>query len=157
MCSRTSDRGRLALGMLLLGSCSIGMDLPAGSLRLDSDRDQVKATTPADARIWVREFRDPDGDTLGFWAKALRNELVRNRGYELLSEHELNDAARRPGIELRFSVNREGEAHGYLVALFVIEGVIWADNTIRVAGFAARKPLFERYLNAVHAALSTLD
>ena len=60
MCAVRFDRA-LAAGLLFLTGCSgISMDVPTPFLRLETPRAELKATTPDDARLWVREFEDHD-------------------------------------------------------------------------------------------------
>ena len=72
----------LAAASLLLGACTIQADLPSEFLRLDSQQRELKAMTADDARLWVREFDDPEDGNLAFWTEALRNDLVDRRGYK---------------------------------------------------------------------------
>lgn len=130
------------------------MDLPEPFLRLATEGRQLKATTPDDARLWVREFPDDDQGSLAFWTAALRNTLTDGRGYELRGEGDVQDAAGLPGrwLDLRAQVN--GETWGYLVAVFVDAGT-WS-HTIRVVEFVAREDTFAAQAPSIRAALATL-
>ena len=59
------------------------------------------------------------------------------------------------GLELTFEVTVEGASRGYLVAVFVIDG--WRSNTIATVEFVATKSVFEKHLQAVRKAISTLE
>ncbi len=149
-----SDR-LLIVGALLLAGCrGIGMDLPAPFLRLDTERTQLKATTPDDARLWVREFDDRDKGGLAFWAATLQNDLTGNRGYELVAADDVRDRAGRDGRVLHLKATANGQSFQYLVAVFVTEGTF--RNTIRVAEFVARDEVFAVHAAAVRTALTTL-
>lgn len=139
---------------LAAGGCGIGMDLPEPFLQLHTSGRELKATTPDDARLWVREFEDQDQGGLPFWAATLHNELTGSRGYELIEQSELRDGSGCPGrlFELRALV--DGERWGYLVAVFVRAGT-WS-NTICVAEFVAREDTFTTHAPAIRTALTTL-
>jgi hypothetical protein len=140
--------------LAITAGCAMRMDLPEPFLRLDTSGDQLKATTPDDARLWVREFQDDDQGSLEFWVATLRNALTQSRGYALTDQGEVRDAGGLAGrwMELRAQVN--GEPWGYLVALFVDEGA-WS-STIRVVEFVAREEAFAAQVPAIRTALATL-
>jgi hypothetical protein len=153
--SCAGSRGMFGL-TLLLGACgSVRMDLPPEFLQLETPRAELKATTPDDARLWVRQFGDRDQGDLAFWAETLKLDLVRNRGYVLSGEEEVQDRNGTRGVQMQFGVTTEGEPHGYLVAVFIHEG--GSENTIVVAEFVAPTAVFEKYLDAVQTAMSTID
>jgi hypothetical protein len=130
------------------------MQVPEGFLELESPGGEIRAVTPEDARLWVREHDDADQGSLEFWTKALEHDLVQRRGYKLVEAFAVADAAGRPGKAWRFQVRVDGEAMGYLVAMFVIEG--WQSNTIRTCEYLAREATFAAQLEAVRAAIATL-
>lgn len=137
------------------GCSSIEMELPPDFLQLQTARRELKAITPDDARIWVREFEDPDQGDLQFWASTLKLDLEENRGYAPVEESAFRDDMGRDGIRMQFALTTEGEPHGYLVAIFVFEGS--RTNTIRVAEFVGPEPVFERHLEGVKTALATIQ
>jgi hypothetical protein len=118
-------------------------------------RSELKATTPDDARLWVREFDDPDGGTVVFLAETLKNDLTSNRGYAFRTDSGTMDATGRPGIEQTYETAAGGEPHGYLVAVFVVERTL-RDNLVRVAEFAAPKPVFDEHVESIRTAIGTL-
>lgn len=154
--SAIADRSRgvalAALG-LLLGGCSLAMDLPPEFLRV-SEAPGLCAATPQDATLQVRNFAESDAGTLDFWFAALRHNLVDARGYEVLQETAVSDAVGRPGKLLRCMTTHAGERVGYLVAVFVIDG--WWSDTIRVVEFSAKEAEFQARVDAVQAAIATL-
>ncbi len=150
-----SRRALGTLALFMLGGCSsIEMELPPDFLQLQTGGFELKAITPDDARLWVREFEDRDQGDLQFWASSLKVDLEENRGYSPVEETELRDDQGREGIQMRFALTTEGEPHGYLVAVFVFEGS--STNTIRVAEFVAPSGVFQHHLEGVKAALVTI-
>lgn len=150
----TGSKLLAALVLLQLGSCSLYMKVPEGFLKLQTSGRELKAQSPDEARLWVREFTDADQGKLEFWAKALSRDLSEGRGYQLTDTLEVRDLAKRQGTELRFATKLGGTRRGYMIAIFVIEG--WNSNTIRVVEFTAEKSVFDRYIEAVHLAISSL-
>jgi len=143
------------LGLCLLaGACAIEMDLPEPFLQLDTPGSWLKATTPDDARLWVREFADPDQGSVQFWSEALKNDLTRNRGYALVETGEARDQEGREGVRMEFRTTTQGERVGYLVAVFVLPGS--SSNTIRVLEFTAREAVFASHVDAVVVAIGSL-
>jgi hypothetical protein len=110
--------------------------------------------TAEDARLWVREHSDPDQGSLEFWARAIEHDLVQRRGYKLDETFAIADGSGRQGRAWRFQVRIDGEAMGYLMAMFVIEG--WQANTIRTCEFLAPEATFAAQLEAVRASIGTL-
>ena len=81
-----------------------------------------RATTPDGVVIAVRElkYKNEQGD-LEFWAKAVENQLRLDSGYALLETKDVSTKKGLRGRQLRFGIDREGIAHRYLVALFVVK------------------------------------
>jgi len=152
-------RSALALVLLLLApACALSMTVPGDFLALDTAGCEVKATTSDEARLWVRDFCDPDDGSAKFWADTLRHDFVTKRGYTLLERRDVRDGAGRDGIEMRFSTTVDGAARGYLIAVFVIPGTLpWASNSVRVVEFVSDRGGFDKYVDAVHASIATLD
>ena len=146
----------LLLAVAALAGCGgLQMELPEGFLRLQrAPHDQLKATTPDDARLWVREFDDPDEGTLEFWTRTVQNAFMRERGYELVRTTEVRDGAGHDGRALQFHVTIAGERRGYLLALFVVPRA--GSDTIRVAELVARREVFDGRRDEVLQALATL-
>jgi hypothetical protein len=163
MSSRTSEPagGRRLWAIILAlggaaGSLSSCLSIEAPSfLVLESGTDSLKAMTPEDARIWVREFDDPSQGDLGFWTQALRNDLVSNRGYTLLEERKVKDADGEEGVEMHFEVTAGGRAQRYIAALYVFEGLF--SNTIRVAEYVAPRELHGKYEAEVRKAFAAIS
>ncbi len=134
------------------------MTLPPEFLRVDRDVDaQIKAVTADDARLWVREFADDDLGDVEFWAATLRADCTERRGYRFVADGTATDGAGRAGRWLEFRHVHEGEPYGYLVAMFVRPGGVFAGSqTVRTVEFAAREAAFVARRLAVVDALATL-
>ena len=147
----------IAVVCLLATACATGgpsMDVPEDFLQLRGGPAELKAITPDEGRLWVREFADPERGDLSFWAQALQNDLAENRGYDVAQRSEVRDAAGRPGVLMECAVTFGGEPRGYLIAVFVIEGS--GDHRIRVAEFAAARAVYDSHVEAVKRSLATL-
>jgi hypothetical protein len=143
----------LAAAALVLPSC-LSIEAPSFHV-LEESTDSLKAITPEDARLWVREFSDSTRGNLSFWSQALRNDLVGNRGYTLIEERKVKDIEGRDGSEMLFEVTAGGRAQRYIVALYVFEGLF--SNTIRVAEYVAPKGLQEKYEAEVRKAFAAIS
>ena len=143
----------LAVATGTLTSC-LSIQAPS-FLVLQKSTDSLKAMTPDDARVWVREFGDSSRGDLSFWSQALRNDLVSNRGYTLIEERKVKDADGHDGAEMLFEVTAGGRAQRYIVALYVFEGLF--SNTIRVAEYVAPKELQEKYEAEVKKAFTAIS
>jgi len=79
-----------------------------------------RATTPDGLVLAVREFDNTKehGD-LDFWVQAIQNELRLDKGYALLKASDVKTKSGLAGKALHFGLDRENEAHEYLVAIFV--------------------------------------
>jgi len=142
----------VAVLALVLAGCRAGLSIepPPSFLVIARDRREVKAITPDEVKLWVREFDDPHGASASFWGDTLRNELLKNRGYVLIGERKVSDRDGREGLELLMEATAQGQAHRYLMTLFVGEG------RIRVGELVGPKPVFDRYLEDVRKALASM-
>jgi hypothetical protein len=144
----------LCVGVAVAASSCVTMETPKTFLVIDRGTAELKATTPDDDRLWVRTFDDDVKGDLSFWRDALKNDLVKNRGYTLLSEGTATDASGAQGAELVLEATVDGRAYQELVALFVYEGAL--GNTIRVVEFVAEKDRFAAQLDDVRASVRTM-
>jgi hypothetical protein len=145
------------MSLALLSGC-LSMQTPEKFLMVVKGglfADEIKAISPDEAKLWVREFSDMDQGDFEFWADALKNDFVENRGYTPLGENEVQDDADREGAELLFETTVQGVPHRYSITLFVLEGWLW--NTIRVAEYAAPKEIFDKYLETVRESVRTVE
>jgi hypothetical protein len=146
---------RAFLPLLAFSAGCISIQPPAGFVLLEDSAGEAKLVSTDDARIWVRDFsvKKQHGD-LAFWSQTLRNELVAYRGHVFVEERKVEDGDGQDGVELLFDVNAQGEAHRYLVALFLYEGLF--SNTVRVIEFGAPRAVFDKHLEAVRGAVKTM-
>jgi hypothetical protein len=134
---------------LLFAGCATQIDLPKDFLQL-SDGVQFQAVTGDDARVWIRDFEDPDAASREFWAQAVEYDFVQQRGYELIAKGEVKNHSGTAGDWFECAANVGGERVGYLVA-------VWVSGTkIKVAEFAARNEVFKARVESVRAALRTV-
>ncbi|MCC6673068.1 MAG: hypothetical protein IT458_18530 [Planctomycetes bacterium] len=138
----------LLLPVLLAGCTSLGMDLPEGFLRLHASG--WRAVSADDARLWVREFDDPERGTLAFWAATLTEEFTRNRGYAPVGASEVQDKAGRTGRLMEFAATVDGERCGYLIAVWSL------GSKLRTVEFTARDEVYRRHVAAVRQGLATV-
>lgn len=94
---------------------------PRGFVVLDqSEPYDFRATTPDGLVLAVREFENTKeyGD-LSFWVEAIQNELRLDKGYALIRESDIKTTSGLAGKSMHFGLDRENEAHEYLVVIFV--------------------------------------
>lgn len=94
---------------------------PQGFVVLDqSGPYDFRATTPDGLVLAVREFDNTKehGD-LSFWVEAIQNELRLDKGYALLQKSAVKTNSGLAGKAMHFGLDRENEAHEYLVVIFV--------------------------------------
>ncbi len=149
----------LSSALLLLlatgvASCATIMEPPERFLVVDKGGDFVKAITPEESKLWLRDFPDDDRGGLAFWRDALKADLEDNRGYVIISEAEVKDAAGTPGHEFVLESTVNGRAVRELLALFIYGGA-FAD-TVRVVEYVAEKQAFATEVGAVRASLTKL-
>lgn len=94
---------------------------PKDFVVLDESRPyDFRATTPDGLVLAVREFEnDKERGDAGFWVRAIENELRIDKGYALLKTDEIKTRSGLTGTQLRFGLDRENEAHEYIVTVFV--------------------------------------
>lgn len=144
----------LLVAGLLLGSGCISMQVPDRFLVIDRGTRQLKAITPDEAKLWVRDFDDEAEGDLGFWAEALRTDLVETRGYVLVSEGRCEDAGGNEGVELVLESTLQGQPQREMLCLLVYPGAF--EHRIRVVELVAPKDDFEELLEGARAAVRTL-
>ena len=153
------------LGLLFLlcavafGGCALPIQLSADYLVLDGyDEDaDFRAVTGDDARVWIREFTEENDGNLEFWAQALEFDLLQQRGYQLVGKGEVADADGSPGRWLECAANVRGERFGHLIAIWVTGRGLRKGCTVRVVEFTARAEVWKTRVEAMHAALRTVD
>ena len=135
---------------LAFAACAAPIRLPDAFVRLRDSGEGYRAVTSDDARIWVRDLWDPTEGNVAFWTATLKNDYVEQRGYELVDEGDVLDAAGETGRALEFTTNVRGARVGYLIALWV------RGRTLQVVEFAAPQAAFAERRAAVRAALGTV-
>ncbi len=140
-------RRALAGCLLALVGCAAPIELPPQFLVLQGDT--FRAVTGDDARLWVRDFEEPNVASLEFWGEALRYDLCEQRGYELVGRGEVRSRGGDLGQWFEFAANVHGQRTGYLIAF-------WVDGArIRTVEFAAADKAFRAQVDGVRAALAT--
>ena len=125
------------------------IDLPAAFVHLRDSGVGFRALTSDDARLWVREWKDPTEASAQFWADMLQQDLVQ-RGYERKGGGEAKDQAGRTGLWHEFDANVRGERVHYLIA-------VWVDGAVvQVVEFGASGDAYGKHRPAVQAAFATL-
>jgi hypothetical protein len=144
--------------LLFAAGCATSMRLPDQFLQLRKGNG-YRAVTADDARIWVRTFDNPEEGNVEFWSKILAEDLGRNRGYKIVNQGECRDAEGHDGRWLECSAQVDGEAMGYLVAVFSVPKSVLglAGSKVCVCEFGAREPVFQQHVEAVRTALATLS
>ncbi len=145
-------------GVAASGCATLAMDLPGEFLVLPDDGDGMRATTPNEARVWLREHNAPPGAELPFWRAALKRNLVDGRGYTIVEEKSVKDGAGREGVELLCEGQIGGVPHRYLLTVFVLPTSLpfLFDDTIRTVEYAAEKKDFDQHLAAVRQGIGAL-
>ncbi len=144
-----------ALLTVTFGTSCVTMTPPERFLVVDDGGDYLKAITPEESKLWLRDFPDADKGGLAFWKDALKADLKDNRGYIVISEAAVKDGAGTPGHEFVLESTVNGRTVRELLALFVYAG--WFDDTIRVVEYVADKETFEKEVAGVRASLSTIE
>ncbi len=144
-----------ALGLALAVSSCVGLQVPPDFLVVARDLGELKAVTADDARLWVREFPDPDRGDLAFWTRTLKNDLVKNRGYVLIGEAATKDAQGNPGTELLLETTVRGRPLRELLALFVYPGLL--DGRIRVVELVAEPLAFDATVEGVRESIAAME
>jgi len=162
-CNNSEPKGSLSFavviglaGLLVLsaaGCAAVSIDTPDGFLVVNETRTDIRATSSDGALLWVRTFDDPHGGDQAFWADALYNDLVDNRGYTMVEKNraEAGSGARSvDGVEMLFETFTHGALHKYLIWLFV------RANTICVVEFVGRPEPFSENVDAVRECVQSL-
>jgi hypothetical protein len=133
---------------LALAACQAPIRLPRDFLELQ-DGEGWQYVTGDDARVWVREFEDPQEASLAFWASAVEHDFTQ-RGYDVVGKSDVHNADGMRGVLFECGANVRGERVGYLAALWVHTG--W----IQIVEFAARQGAYAERVEAVREALGTV-
>ncbi len=114
------------VGAVTLGAaCSPLMNPPPGFVEVKGEPYAFRASNADGLVISVREIEhDPKGD-LGFWVRAIENEMRLGRGYALLSTKDVQTSKGLAGKELRFGHDEGSQPHLYWVVVFVTEDKLY--------------------------------
>ena len=111
---------RYLLILSLLGLFCLGCahKPPAGYVAIEDTGIYDFRAVSADACYYaVRSTRNQDSASLDFWVKASSNELVKGKGYKLLSDEPHTTDAGEPMHVMQFAKTRTGQDFIYLIAL----------------------------------------
>lgn len=136
------------------GCATLQMDVPEHFLVIEEYGDSLKALTPDESKIWVRDFNDDTRGSLTFWRDAVKGDLLKGRGYTLIEETSVKDGLGNDGVALVVETTLSGRPIKELMAVFIVPG--WFSNRIRVTEFVADKAAFDAEIAGVKTALSTL-
>lgn len=136
-----------------LSGC-LTMQAPDRFLIVERGPGVLRAITPEESKIWARDFDDETKATLAFWKDAVKADLIKNRGYTLVGESQIQDGGGHQGLLMTLEATLGGRPVRELLAVFVIDGVF--SNTVRVAEYVADKEAFDVEVEGVKKALTTL-
>ncbi|HEY4221874.1 MAG TPA: hypothetical protein VGO62_11030 [Myxococcota bacterium] len=142
------------LAVFLSSSACISLTPPDRFLVVDNGSDSLKAISPEESKLWVRDFNDDDKGGLAFWHDALVDDLKKNRGYLVVAEADVKDGKGTPGKELVLESSVNGRTVRELLDLFVYGGIF--SDTIRVAEYVAEKDTFDKEVDGVRKSMTTL-
>jgi hypothetical protein len=145
----------VALAAALGAASCVTMQVPERFLVTDRGVSELKAITPDETKLWVRDFTDDHQADLAFWREALVRDLVENRGYTLVEEGRATDAGGNEGVELLLEATIQGRAMRELMVVFVYPGTF--SNRVRVVEVVGEKEPFEALLSDARAAVRTLQ
>jgi len=145
----------LVFSLLAVSSAScISFDPPKSFLVTWRGAADLKAITPDESKLWVRNFPDVDRGGLSFWVEALKRDFVDNRGYVLISDAAIKDGAGTAGHEVLVESTVGGRPMRELLCVFVYGGLF--EDNIRVVEFVADKTAFDRELTSVRTSVSAM-
>jgi len=138
---------------LLLGSAcaTFHMPTPDNFAEVQSSRWSLWALTSEEDKLVVTYFRSDVKQDLRFWANAVRNNLVGERGYTLVEEGAFKTDAGIPGHRFLFELSMGEVPYRYLLVLFATQG--WWAQHIYTAQFLCEKINYAKSAPAVEDAL----
>ena len=143
-----------AVLLLVANAACISYAPPARFLVTERTCDEAKALTPEESKVWLRTFEDDKRGGLAFWVDALKDDLLKTRGYILIEESEVQTGGGTPGKALVLETSPQGRATRELLAVFVNSG-LFADE-IRVLEYVAEQPAFMQEVGGVRGSLKSL-
>jgi hypothetical protein len=139
-----------SVALVLITSCSrIKVSKPEGFAEI-KERKSYRAVSPEGVLYSVRIARNKPRMDLDFWAKALKNHLVKE-GYRILNEEgESFKTSRTDGILYEWGVPYGNEDYIYLTAIVV------SGKTIAIAEAGGEHTNYRSYRTALLESLKTL-
>ncbi len=145
--------------LLAAAGCRI-VDTPKGYVELDDPPEPYafKAVSPDDCRFTVRVVDNEGDGSLDYWEKAVRNQLMRNKGYEFLSGRDPKTRGGLDGKELLFGTSSKDVDYRYLVGIFpYTTWLSWLfGKKIYLVEAGGETKTFEADLEALRQAMLTL-
>ena len=142
----------IVASLVAAAGCELQMTTPDGYVRLQNPAWVYgrKFVSAHGVYVAVRNPLPAEGGSLDFWATAVRNELIRSKGYTLAKTAEITNADGTAGRCMDFTANIEGRRLGYAVAL-------WVDgDKVIVAEAGGPKQEFDADRGAINAALGSV-
>lgn len=145
------------VALLLATACSTPIRLPGSFVQLRDAGEGFRAVTSDDARVWVRRMFEPTEGDVDFWSETLKKDFVDQRGYELVDEGTTKKSDGAEGRWIEVTANVRGERVDYLIAVWIDGSSLSGGNWLRVVEFAADHEVYQQRVEAVKAALSTVE
>jgi len=138
--------------LLLTGGCAtFHMPTPENFIKGKSSRANFRALTSEEDRLFVQHFAVLEKQNIKFWASAVRNNLVEQRGYTLVEEGEFKTDRGLVGHRFLFEISMGEVPYRYLLVVFASRS--WLRQHIYTAEFLCEKKNFEKSAPAVEKAL----
>lgn len=138
--------------MTLGAACTPLMTPPPGFVEVKGEPYAFRAANADGLVISVREIEhDPKGD-LGFWVRAIENEMRLGSGYALLTTKDVQTGSGLAGKELRFGHDEGSQPHLYWVVVFVTDDALYvveAGGTKELV--EGNEPLLDRAIRSLNA------
>jgi hypothetical protein len=117
---------------------------PNNFVELDDQKAyDYRATSPEGVVMGVRAIDNDAEGTLSFWTQSVELSMRDKPGYELLEKKDVACLGGVKGTELRFSHDDGGDAHVYVVTVFVTK------KRIYVLEAGGTKSDMDRYVESV--------
>ncbi len=141
----------LAIAPLAAGCHGARLETPNGFATLDTTDDySYRAASAKGVVIAARtESNDVKANT-EFWTEALDAKL-REKGYVAESSRVVSTSRGLPGMQIRYSADKNGRAHRYWLTVFTTKKKVY------VVEAAGDKEVFDKSEKTVNDAIATLD
>ena len=138
-----------------LGGCEAKMQFPTGFVEVEKydlgPYDQ-RAVSADGVVMALRSETNPKNASLDFWGKAIRDELIEQRGYALSKDESVQAADGRQGKLMTFTALRSGVEFTYMVAVYVtVKTVLIAEAGGKSEKIAPRMADFRKAFGGIHA------